>query len=283
MVIYQMFCTGTTMRAEVLGASPWVARWRAGGNTAPVVVCLHGWLGRGMDWDGVLETLDPRFSCLVLDLPGHGEHRCDPDRLSDWEALSQSLITFLFEELQLDRPVLAGYSLGGRLAVEVMARCPDRVSSLILAGVRPGWGDPSTSEDRLESDRIWADRFRKEWPGILDEWYSQGLFGELHCRPGYEETLLPRRSANDPESVAEALEQWSVARQPDRRDVLRNWAGRTLFLAGDRDRVYRRMGRELEQTRAVDRCQWIEDAGHALLWDQPEQVARHMETFLKED
>jgi pimeloyl-ACP methyl ester carboxylesterase len=89
---------------------------RAG--TGPPLVLLHGVGHRRQAWDAVLSRLTPHRDVIVADLPGHGES--PPLKLAGRPVLDAMLaeVIGLFDELGLDRPHVAGNSLGGRLALE---------------------------------------------------------------------------------------------------------------------------------------------------------------------
>src|SRR5215469_9069366 len=91
------------------------------GSGEPLVL-LHGIGHRRQAWDAVLGRLTPHREIILVDLPGHGE---SPPFQADGqpvpEALIQQFIGFL-DELGLDRPHVAGSSVGGRLALEVAER-----------------------------------------------------------------------------------------------------------------------------------------------------------------
>lgn len=93
---------------------------RAG--SGPSLVLLHGLGHRRQAWDAVLDLLTPHRDVIAVDLPGHGESPpLDLSHRSVTDALAAELIE-LTGELGLDRPHLAGNSLGGRIALEAAAR-----------------------------------------------------------------------------------------------------------------------------------------------------------------
>ncbi|TIC80819.1 alpha/beta hydrolase [Nocardioides sp. GY 10127] len=97
------------------------------GSGPTQVVALHGWARNRADWAPVLDDTD----ALALDLPGHG---ATPEPESAWG--SAEYADWVIEILStLDRPVLAGHSFGGRVAVQVAAKRPDLVRGLVLTGV----------------------------------------------------------------------------------------------------------------------------------------------------
>jgi pimeloyl-ACP methyl ester carboxylesterase len=96
-----------------------LAYTRAG--SGPSLVLLHGLGHRRQAWDAVVELLTPHRDVITVDLPGHGESPpLDLSHYSVTEALATGLIE-LMAELGLDRPHLAGNSLGGRIVLEAAA------------------------------------------------------------------------------------------------------------------------------------------------------------------
>lgn len=85
------------------------------------LVLVHGISHRRQAWYPVAEQLAEHREVILFDLPGHGE---SPDLAADGrhvkQILQDELIT-LFAELDLDRPHIAGNSLGGRIALEAAA------------------------------------------------------------------------------------------------------------------------------------------------------------------
>jgi pimeloyl-ACP methyl ester carboxylesterase len=89
---------------------------RAG--SGPPLVLLHGVGHRRQAWDSVLDRLTPHRDVIAVDLPGHGESPPLPDTGEPVLEVMLGEVTTLLGELGLDRPHLAGNSLGGRLALE---------------------------------------------------------------------------------------------------------------------------------------------------------------------
>jgi pimeloyl-ACP methyl ester carboxylesterase len=88
----------------------------------PELVLLHGLGHRRQAWDVVLPLVTPHRTVITVDLPGHGESPdFDAKGQDPVEAMGAELMGLL-EELKLDRPHIAGNSLGGALALGAAAR-----------------------------------------------------------------------------------------------------------------------------------------------------------------
>jgi pimeloyl-ACP methyl ester carboxylesterase len=83
---------------------------------------------------------------VVPDLRGFGEsdkHPADPaDPAGQYSAGAQARsVVGLIEELGFDRPVIAGYDIGSRVAQTVAGSRPDLVAALVISPPLPGIGD----------------------------------------------------------------------------------------------------------------------------------------------
>jgi pimeloyl-ACP methyl ester carboxylesterase len=98
---------------------------RAG--TGPPLVLIHGIGSHWQVWKPVLDLLTPHRDVIALDLPGFGASPPPPtDTKPGIDSLIRLTIEFL-DDLRLERPHVAGNSLGGWIALELAKR--DRVAS----------------------------------------------------------------------------------------------------------------------------------------------------------
>ena len=115
----------------------------------PAVVLLHGWPGDRTDYRRLAPLLVERgFEVVVPDLRGFGEsdkHAADPASQYDVAAQGRSVLG-LVEELGLERPVLAGYDVGSRIAQGIARTRPELVRGLVVAPPLPGIGKRVFSE-----------------------------------------------------------------------------------------------------------------------------------------
>lgn len=101
----------------------------------PPVVCLHGLAGFLQDFTHtpIVDRLAERFEVVALDRPGYGHSTRPDESLSDVRVQADWLVR-LFDEFDLEAPIVVGHSLGGALAMALAVRHPDRVRGLVLVG-----------------------------------------------------------------------------------------------------------------------------------------------------
>jgi pimeloyl-ACP methyl ester carboxylesterase len=93
----------------------------------PVVVALHAGVADRRSWRDMVAHLDGSATVVSYDRRGYGETPRSSARFSDLDDLVHVL-----EELNERSVWLLGSSMGGRLALDLALRAPDRVAGLIL-------------------------------------------------------------------------------------------------------------------------------------------------------
>jgi len=104
-----------------------LAVWKGKGKD---ILCIHGLTANCRCWDLIASSLSPRHKVIALDLRGRG--------LSDSPSSGYSMkhhcrdILSVMDDLNLERPVLMGHSLGAFISLVFAAQHPQRVDRLIL-------------------------------------------------------------------------------------------------------------------------------------------------------
>ncbi|MDE3240020.1 MAG: alpha/beta fold hydrolase [Paracoccaceae bacterium] len=105
------------------------------GTGAPALVFLHYWGGSSRTWRHVIPALAPAFRTIAVDQRGWG--RSDKPvagyALSDLADDAETLI----ESLALDRYILVGHSMGGKVAQLMASRHPAGLAGLVLVAPSP--------------------------------------------------------------------------------------------------------------------------------------------------
>lgn len=191
---------------------------------------------------------------IVPDLRGFGKTPL-PDGADALEPASRGIdamaedLVQLLDRLKLGRASVAGFSMGGYVALALAHRHPERLEQLVLIDTK---ADGDTEEGRTKRlalrDRVLAEgiapvadamlsgmltpRTHAHQPRLVEEvqamMYRQG--GEAPRRG-----LLPGRSARDVRGVAAAM--LAMAHRPDRSGMLAHLKARTTVLVGAEDHV----------------------------------------------
>ncbi|MFQ2148827.1 2-succinyl-6-hydroxy-2,4-cyclohexadiene-1-carboxylate synthase [Aeromonas jandaei] len=235
-------------------------------NDTPLVL-LHGLLGDANDWQPVIERL-PVHHCIALDLPGHGRHH--ELRVNDFEQSHQWLCRELASR-GIERYLLVGYSLGGRLALYHASREPAGLSGLLLENCHPGLPAGERAA-RIAHDESWAERFEREpLADVLADWYRQGVFADLD--EAARARQIARRLGNDGKAVAAMLRATSLGKQPDLASWLEQGELPVTYVSGKRDYKFHQLACLMaSQHRKINHLEL--DGGHNLHAHQPEAFAR---------
>ncbi len=229
-------------------------------------VLLHGFLGRGADWDPAVGRLAETRAVLAPDLPGHG---AAPEAAS-LDAAADALADLLDAE-RLGAVDLAGYSMGGRLALLFAVRHPGRVRRLVLVSASPGLRTPEERAARRAADATLAAEIVRDFPAFLDRWTRQPLFA--HLSKAQRARLVADRLAHGrPAALARALVSMGTGAMPSLWEPLRRLGVEIHAVAGALDPKFVAIGREMSAAAPV-RQTVLPDAGHNLLAEAPDALA----------
>ncbi|WP_158747849.1 alpha/beta fold hydrolase [Acidisphaera sp. L21] len=99
-------------------------------GTGPVLIFLHPSSGYGRMWQETTAYLPAEYDVYAPDQRGHGDSS-RPDGEYSAEELSRDLKLFV-DKLGVGRVIVAGHSLGGRVALCFAAAYPDHTAGLIM-------------------------------------------------------------------------------------------------------------------------------------------------------
>lgn len=249
-----------------------------GNGHGPWLVFLHGFLGDGGDWDEIVPALAPHFSCLCVDLPGHGASRIE-EPCSAVDVLDA--LAALFDEQHIERCTPIGYSMGGRVALSMAARAPDRVERLILESVSRGISANDERLARQAADASWIALLEQgDRTAFLDRWYAQPLFETLHRDRTRFDELLRRRMQQDPRQLALGLRSMGPGTWPPEWEAWPTIAVPTLLMAGQRDPKYVALAQEMAARNPRARVRIVPDCGHNVHWEDPPAYTAAVTAFL---
>jgi 2-succinyl-6-hydroxy-2,4-cyclohexadiene-1-carboxylate synthase len=229
------------------------------------LVLLHGFTQTGRSWQPIAHALAGRYRAVAPDLPGHGD-------FAERRPASFAACDAYLRALADGRPfTLAGYSLGGRVALHAALSLGPVVERLVLMGASPGIADPAERAARAADDAALADRI--EAIGIeafVGEWGAQPLFAGMPR--GVAELADEDRLRNTAPGLAAALRGLGTGVMPPLWERLGELTIPVDLVVGERDEKFRAIAERMEGPLAAARLHVIDGAGHAVHLEAPDAV-----------
>jgi 2-succinyl-6-hydroxy-2,4-cyclohexadiene-1-carboxylate synthase len=237
----------------------------------PPVIFLHGFTGSFSDWQFLFQKLPRGYTPYAIDLVGHGKSSIPSDpSLYSAQAITKQMLE-LIDYLQLDKVILAGYSMGGRAALAFALEHPHRLKGLILESSTAGIIDESQRQERRASDFSLAD-FIEHNPleRFVDYWMNLPLFASQ--KKLSEEVYAGIRQSkmkNSPRGLANSLRGFSTGIMPQMWDKLQAITCRTLLISGELDAKFTNINAAISRIIRHSVHEVIEGSGHNTHLEKP--------------
>ena len=164
--------------------------------------------------------------------------------------------------------ILAGYSMGARLALGLALRHPDRIEKLVLASGTAGLEDARERASRVAEDERLARSIEKDGvPAFIQKWEQHPTLASL--RP-YAAQLRPERLSHTASGLASALRQLGTGAQPSYWNKLAALKVPVLVLAGVDDAKFLALGRRMHKLFPDSELRELSNCGHAPHLERPE-------------
>jgi 2-succinyl-6-hydroxy-2,4-cyclohexadiene-1-carboxylate synthase len=245
------------------------------------LLLLHGFTRDARAWEPVLPCFDG-YRTVRVDLIGHGrsDSPADPARYTMTHAV-EDLIALL-HHLEIERTALLGYSLGGRVALQLALEAPELLWALVCESASPGIEDPAARAARIESDEALAVSLQEEGiEAFVERWQAQSLFASQPRLPAAVlEEQRRQRLENSTLGLANSLRGMGAGAQEFLLPRLHEIDLPALFVAGALDQRYAALAPKMAAEVPGAECRIIEGAGHTTHLEQPEAFAAAVTGFL---
>jgi len=241
------------------------------------ILILHGLFGSKRNWQTIARRLSEQCQVFTLDLRNHGES--DHSESMSYQDMADDVFQFISEQ-DLGDISIVGHSMGGKVAMQMALRHPERIKSLVVIDIAPvqyqhGFDDLINSLDALPLDRISsrqeADDYLKT--SVQPESLRQFLLQNLYK---VESGFSWRINLKAIQSCIDELMGFPA----DHRE--KQYQKSVLFLKGEKSDYIKHLY-EREIFSFFPRALFItlEGAGHWLHAEDPDFVANEIGKFIK--
>jgi pimeloyl-ACP methyl ester carboxylesterase len=234
--------------------------------TKPVLLLLPGLLCDASNWAGQCTALAEFADCRV---PAY-------HTLNSIEAMAAHVLA----NAPAERFALAGHSMGGRVALEIVRQAPERVERLALLDT----GFQSLAEGEA-GDKERAGRYqllelaRALGMRAMGQQWARGMVHPQHLDTPVFEVILQMIGRQTPDMFESQIQ--ALLARPDATTLLPHIHCPTLLLCGRED-VWSPLARHEVMQRAIPgaRLSVIEMSGHMTTLEQPQAVSRELTQWL---
>ena len=212
-------------------------------------------------WGPIAAILDPPLACVPIDIPPTGEF------VETAAGIGRAG----------GRGVYVGYSMGGRLAIQLALDRPDLVDGLVLISTTAGIAKHAERRRRYLDDLALADRIEAGGrETFLDNWLTQPLFD------GIDVVKTRRHRLPTAAAIASQLRRLGQGVQPPLWDRLAELDMPIVLVVGERDPKYVGIAAEmLAQIGMNATVEIVPDCSHAVPLEWPGAVATVVVEFVE--
>jgi len=241
----------------------------------PVLLLLHGFTGSADAWVEQQQHFAREYMVVVPDLIGHGSSDAPPDPGRYGMAACVADLLALLDALACERVTVLGYSMGGRVALQLAAAAPGRVERLILESASPGLASAAERQARCQADHALADSIEREGlVAFVDYWQALPLFASQTTLPAeVQGRQRAQRLQGRPLGLANSLRGMGTGQQESLWERLPEIACPTLLLAGALDQKFVAIVQQMAERMPDARVTIVAGAGHTIHLEQPEVFA----------
>lgn len=236
------------------------------------VVAIHGFTQTGRSWPPqIVERLRADgYEVLTPDQAGHGTAG----------NVRANLLEGARTLAELGPATYIGYSMGGRLALQVAVHHPAAVERLVLIGATAGIEDDAERAQRKRADDELAATIQRDGvDAFLVRWLADPLFASLPA----EASGIEYRRENTPGGLAASLRLMGVGTQQPLWSHLGDVQVPVQFLVGELDQKFTALAmRMADAWGGPARLEVVHNAGHAVHLEQPVEVATRIADFLRD-
>ena len=247
------------------------------------ILFLHGFTGSANDWNVVSDKIDKRFNKIGLDLIGHGKSG-SPSELKYYQI--DSMVDQIEETIRflgLNKVVLCGYSMGGRVGLKFALDKQNLLSGIILESSSAGIKKMNERLSRKQNDDELAN-FIMNNPieEFITRWLDQEIFGTIKRFSNEKiKRIKEEKMKSSRIGLANSLLGYGTGVMPYLGSELITLKIPVLLISGGLDDKFTQLNQSLRKLIPSARHKVIANAGHNTHLEEPAKFISIVNQFLK--
>jgi 3-oxoadipate enol-lactonase len=247
------------------------------GGSGPLLVMMHGIGGNRTNWHDQLPEMSRPFHAVAWDARGYGDSDDYEGDLNFGDFAAD--LARVLDHFGASRAHLVGLSMGGVIALDFVARFPERVATLTLCDTLPGFSHLSDEQRRefirLRQEPLLAGKEPKDIAPAV----AKSLLGKSPRRGAFERLVASMAALHKASYLKTIASMANYSRAFDLEAI--NLPAHVVVGAEDTltpPATSREMARRIPGARLTV----IEGCGHLSNIEQPEAFNRAVLAFLEE-
>jgi 2-succinyl-6-hydroxy-2,4-cyclohexadiene-1-carboxylate synthase len=249
----------------------------------PYLVLLHGFMGSSDSFRELIPDLSPFCNPITIDLLGHGQTEGSEMHYRFASGEQKADIIKLISE-QFQYPLfLHGYSMGGRLALQIALQRPDLVQGLVLESTTFGIENEQERQTRQALDARRADSISGNFNQFLREWEKLPIFNTSSLTQNSKTNIKEIQSNQNPLWMSNSLLGFSTGVMPCVKDQLEKLSMPVKLIAGEKDQKFTNvMGAMLNRIDNGD-LEIFSNANHRVHLEKKEEFTISIKKFIQKN
>ncbi|MFC2102908.1 2-succinyl-6-hydroxy-2,4-cyclohexadiene-1-carboxylate synthase [Bacteroidota bacterium] len=246
------------------------------------VVMIHGFTGSLEDWRDISVNLTNNFNYIGIDLVGHGKSDSPVVENRYTQQSIVKMIDDLLNHLSIEKAVLLGYSMGGRVALCYAVEHSQKLGGLVLESTSAGIANAIARKKRTEEDEELAKYIETEGlEKFVDLWVGKQIFNtQLRFSNEKLKALKKKRLLNTATGLANSLRGFGTGKMGNISILFNSIQCPVLLVTGSLDTKFTGLNAQLKQKLKSAEHKIIKNAGHNTHLEETKKFVDAVNKFL---
>jgi esterase len=239
--------------------------FREAGQGMPLII-LHGLFGSSDNWYSLSKVFATKYRVFTIDQRNHGQSAHTDEH--DYKLLTEDLEEFI-KEHQLDKPIILGHSMGGKVAMNFALKNPDKTGKLIVVDIMP-------KSYSLHHDHILKGMRSLDLPNLKSRSEAETVLASNIPKIEERQFIMKNLARDEQQQFVwklnlDALDN-NIGKMGEGLQYNGKYEGPTLFIRGAKSDYYYKPGDEKEVAKYFPNVMWVVmDTGHWVQAEKPKE------------